>query len=284
MDKKILMLAVAGSFAVVGAAAHAQPVAGAANWSGLYIGANGGWNWNSTQSRSSVTVNQLTGVDAGAGPVTVPATTFPSGRFGHANDGFMGGGQVGYNLQAGGFVFGAEGDFDGLSNSHGQTNFYSLPATGLTTGSTVSVRTETNPDWVATLRGRAGFALDRMLIYGTGGVAWAEMHNRASFTYTPSVTAAVTTANPGATFGPYSNGGGDDGVRTGWTAGGGVEFLAAPNITVGAEYRYTDIGSGNGSIGSRGPNGVSERGSASFHDEAVLGRVNVKFSEFSHMF
>jgi outer membrane immunogenic protein len=284
MNKKILMLAVAGSFAMAGAAAHAQPAPGVADWSGFYLGANGGWNWNNTESRSSITVNQLTGVNAGAGPVSVPPTTFPSGRFGHSNDGFMGGGQMGYNFQAGGFVFGAEGDFDGLTNSHGQVNVNGLPATGLTTGSTVTVRSETNPDWVATLRGRAGFALDRTLIYGTGGAAWAELRNRASFTYAPSVTAAVTAANPGATFGPYSNGGGGDGVRTGWTAGAGVEYLAAPNITVGAEYRHTEIGTGDTTIGSSGPNGVSERGSASFHDDAVLGRVNVKFSEFSHMF
>ncbi|HEY5006501.1 MAG TPA: outer membrane beta-barrel protein [Caulobacteraceae bacterium] len=284
MNKKILMLAVASGFALAGAAANAQPAPGVADWSGFYLGANGGWNWNDTHNRSSVTVNQLTGVDAGAGPVSVPATTFPAGRFGRDQDGFMGGGQVGYNVQAGGFVFGAEGDFDGLTGRRSQTSFYSLPATGLTTGSLVSVRQDTNPDWVATLRGRAGFALDRTLLYGTGGVAWADMRNRASFTYAPSVTGAVTTANPGTTFGPYSNGGGNDGVRTGWTAGGGVEFLAAPNITVGAEYRHTEIGGGNGFVGSSAPNGVSERGSAGFHDDAVLGRVNVKFSEFSHMF
>jgi outer membrane immunogenic protein len=285
MNKKILMLAVVGSFALAGAAANAQPAPGVADWSGLYIGANGGWSSNDTRDRSSITVNQLSGVNAGAGPVAVPPTTFPASRFGgHNDDGFMGGGQVGYNVQAGGLVFGAEGDFDGLSGRRSQTSFYNLPATGLTTGSLVTVRQETNPDWVATLRGRAGFAFNRTLVYGTGGVAWADMHDRASFTYAPSVTGAVTTANPGTSFGPFSNGGRNDGVHTGWTAGGGVEFLAAPNITVGAEYRHTEIGSGNGFIGSSAANGVSERGSNDFHDDAVLGRVNVKFSEFSHMF
>ncbi len=284
MNKKILMLAVTSGLALAGAAAYAQPAPGVADWSGLYLGANGGWNWNDSHNRSSITVNQLTGVNAGAGPVNVPSTTFPSSRSGRNDDGFMGGGQVGYNFQAGGFVFGAEGDFDGLSRRGSQTTFYNLPATGLTTGNVVGVRNQTSPDWVATLRGRAGFALNRTLLYGTGGVAWADLRNRASFTYAPSVTGAVTTANPGASFGPYSNSGGRDGVRTGWTAGGGVEFMAAPNITVGAEYRHTEIGAGNGFVGSSGANGVSERGSAGFRDDAVLGRVNVKFSEFSHMF
>jgi outer membrane immunogenic protein len=284
MNRKMLMLAIAGSFALASAAAHAQPDAGAVDWSGFYVGLNGGWNWDNTRTRSSITVNQLSGVNAGSGAVTVPPTTFPAGRFRGDSDGFMGGGQLGYNAQAGRLVFGVEGDFDGLTGRRGQTTVFSLPPTGLTTGSTVTVRNEVNPEWVATLRGRAGFALDRMLIYGTGGAAFADLRNRASFTYAPVVTSAVSTANSGVTFGPYSNGGSGSSTRTGWTAGGGVEFLAAPNITIGAEYRHTEIGSGNQVIGSNGPNGVSERGSAGFHDDAVLGRVNVKFSEFGHMF
>jgi outer membrane immunogenic protein len=170
------------------------------------------------------------------------------------------------------------------SSSAWKATSTACPATGLTTGSTVTVRNETNPDWVATLRGRAGFAADRTLFYGTGGVAWADLNNRAGFTYTPTVTGAVTTANPGVAYGPYSNGGGDSRVRTGWTAGGGVEFLAAPNITIGAEYRHTEIGAGSGFVGSTAANGVSERSSAQYRDDAVLGRVNVKFSQFSHMF
>jgi outer membrane immunogenic protein len=284
MNNKTLLLAAAASFALAGAAAHAQPASGTADWSGLYVGVNGGYNWDNSRDRGTVTVNQLSGVNNGGGVVTVPSTSFPAGRSHTNNDGFMGGGQVGFNAQSGPIVFGVEGDFDGVSGRRGQTSFYSLPATGLTTGSTVTVRNETDPDWVATLRGRAGLAVDRTLFYGTGGVAWANLNDRASFTYTPTVTSAVTTANPGVAYGPYSNGGGDSRVRTGWTAGGGVEFLAAPNITIGAEYRHTEIGAGNGFVGSTAANGVSERGSNQYRDDAVLGRVNVKFTQFSHMF
>jgi outer membrane immunogenic protein len=277
------MFAVASSVALAGAAAQAQS-SPANDWSGFYVGLNGGWNWDNTHVRSTTTVNQLTGVNAGAGTVTVPATTFPS-RSAQSNDGFMGGGQLGFNAQAGGLLFGVEGDFDGATGRHGQSSYYSLPATGLTTGSTVVVRQEVDPDWVATLRGRVGLALDRTLVYGTGGAAWADLRDRASFTYAPTVTSAVSTANPGVTYGPYSNGGGGgSSVRAGWTAGGGVDFLVAPNLTLGAEYRHTEIGTGNGYIGSNGTNGVSERGRSTFHDDAVLGRVNIKFSEFSHMF
>ncbi len=285
MNKQLLMLTAVGSFAMVGVAAHAQPAPGTVDWSGVYVGANAGWNWNNNSDHSSITVNQLSGVDAGAGPVTVPPTTFPSGRFGGNNDGFMGGGQVGINAQTGGFVFGAEGDFDGVTNNnHGQTTFFSLPPTGLTTGSTVSVRNSSSANWVATLRGRAGFAWGPTLVYGTGGVAWADLRDSARFTYAPTVTPAVVAANPGVAFGPFSNGGSNSGVQTGWTAGGGVEFLATPNITVGAEYRHTQIGTGNGLIGFTGPNGVFERGNLSFRDDAVLGRVNFKFSDWTHMF
>ncbi len=63
-------------------------------------------------------------------------------------DGVVGGGQLGYNWQAGRFVYGLEAD--------------------------VSV-TDTTVDWLASARGRAGFLLDdRLLAYGTAGVGLAD--------------------------------------------------------------------------------------------------------------
>lgn len=275
----------AGGILLAATAVQAQPASGV-DWSGPYIGVNGGYNWGSTTSHGgSTTVNQLSGVDAGAGPVAVPATTFPSGRIREDGAGFMGGGQLGMNVQAGGLVWGVEGDFDGVSGGAGQTRVYSLAPTALTTGSTVIAHTRSDPQWIATVRGRLGLAVNRMLIYGTGGVAFANLRERASYAYAPTVTSAVTTANPGVTYGPYANGGGDwSGTHTGWTAGAGVEFMAAPNLTLGAEYRHTEIGAYGHGGGSGAPNGVYERTRLGFTDDAVLARVNLKFSGLHGMF
>ena len=78
---------------------------------------------------------------------------------------------------------------------------------------------QTQSDWLATVRGRAGYAFDRILIYGTGGGAFG------------NVQAGVRRA------GPFSSS-----TQTGWTAGAGVEFAFTPNLTAKVEYLYVDLG------------------------------------------
>ncbi len=98
---------------------------------------------------------------------------------------------------------------------------------GVTTtlGNTTSVTREI--DLLATARVRAGLAFDSTLIYGTGGLAYANVKQ----SYTPAVVAGLT---------PVSS---PDEDEFGYTVGGGAEFLATPNISVGAEYLYTNLGS-----------------------------------------
>jgi outer membrane immunogenic protein len=254
------------------------------NWSGIYAGVNLGYNWaNNGANGSYTTVNQLTGVDAGNGPVSVPATTFASSLYRDNGSGVMGGGQVGFNAQSGPVVFGLEGDFDGLDSTNRQSGSYTLPATALTTGSTVNTYARFNPQWEATIRGRLGFAMDRVLVYGTGGVAFVHFNDQGGTSYAPSVTDAVTAANPGVTYGPYVYGGGNNPTRTGWTVGGGVEFALSHNVSVGAEYRYTDVGDYDVAYGSTGPNGVYQVGRSNFTDNAILAKVNFRFSTLPHM-
>ncbi len=82
-----------------------------------------------------------------------------------------------------------------------------------------------NLDWFGTVRGRAGIAIvPSLLIYGTGGFAYGQVTN--------NLIEDVT-------------------IKTGWTAGGGVEWMFLPNWSVKAEYLYSDIsGSNNGYIGN----------------------------------
>ena len=282
--KKIILLAGCASIAaLVGAAAQAQTPA-PMNWSGVYVGVNLGYNWAGSGSGNGyTTVNQLTGVDAGDGPVTVPATTFPSNITHDNGSGVIGGGQVGFNAQSGAFVFGVEGDFDGLSANNRQYGSYSLAPTALTTGATVNTYAQFSPQWEATIRGRLGFAMDRFLVYGTGGVAFVHFNESGTTSYAPSVTDAVTAANPGVTFGPYVNGGGYNPTRTGWTVGGGVEYALSPSVSVGAEYRYTDVGAYDIAYGSAGPNGALQTSRPDFTDSAVLAKVNFRFTTLPHM-
>lgn len=116
-------------------------------------------------------------------------------------DGWMGGIFGGYNFQTSNvFVVGIEGDFT-FSGAKDK-------AAGVTVDN----------NWNSTLRARAGVALDRFLIYGTGGLAVGN----------------ITTKVSGA--------GSDTGTHAGWTIGGGIEAAFTDNIIGRLEYRYTDYG------------------------------------------
>ena len=282
MLRSASLLAAVGGFCLAAGAAAAQPADGTADWSGIYGGVNGGWSGQRNTDNSNLTVNQLTGVNNGTGTITVP-TTSSNQRQRLNHDGFMGGGQLGVNGQAGNFVFGVEGDFDGMTGNARTGDTYTLPATALTTGSTATVQRQMDANWTATLRGRLGIGMGRALIYGTGGAAWVNTRDRAFYTYTPTVTSAVTTANPGTTFGPYANDAGREDTHAGWTVGGGVDFKTSHNMTVGVEYRHTEADYTN-NFSTSAADSVSDISRMHYRDDAVLGRVNFKFSSLGHMF
>ena len=122
-------------------AAYIPTVAPVYNWGGIYVGINGGWGWGNAKWT--------------VGPNGVLATPVS----GSTNDnGGVVGGTVGANFQTGEFVFGVEGDWD-----------YS----GINTGTTSTVCStfgtcQTGNNWLATARGRVGFAADRVLFLRHG--------------------------------------------------------------------------------------------------------------------
>jgi outer membrane immunogenic protein len=115
-------------------------------------------------------------------------------------NGFSGGVQAGYNWQTGQFVFGGESDIQ-VSAATDRFAAYKF----------------SNP-WFGTVRARAGFAADNVLVYATGGFAYGG--GRLEFA--------------GAT---------ESQTHTGWTAGGGVEVALTPNWSARAEYLYVRLGS-----------------------------------------
>lgn len=148
------------------------------SWTGFYVGANAGYGWGNVNANGFANVGDL--------------------------DGFIGGGQVGYNYQMGQFVLGLEADLQGADLSSGDN-------LGL-----INVKTE----YFGTVRARLGFAIDRWMPYITGGWAYGN----------------VKTSIPSLAFS-------SDKTHTGgWAVGGGVEYAITNNIIAGVEYLYVDLG------------------------------------------
>jgi outer membrane immunogenic protein len=183
------------------------------NWSGVYVGVTAGGVWGrSKDTFNDPAVPALLGLQAAKADVS----------------GFIGGGTLGANWQFSNIVLGVEGD-GSWTNADGSSNL--LPPFLTTT--TLDVRER----WIATARGRVGYAFDRWLVYVTGGGAWANVRytatNAAGFTDTSSKTVS------------------------GWTVGGGVEAKLVGNWSAKAEYLYVDFGDNNffTPVAAGGPSG-----------------------------
>lgn len=153
------------------------------NWSGFYLGPNLGGAW--TSGSLPISVNNL------YGGITE----------------FIGGGQAGYNFQAGHFLVGVEGDFDGATFGHSV-----LPTPTLGT---------VRQNWTGTIAGRFGLVEDKWLLYAKLGGGW--VHSNATLNF------------PGVTW-QGSN------TSSGWLAGVGVEYGFKPNWTLKLEYDYIGLG------------------------------------------
>jgi outer membrane immunogenic protein len=181
------------------------------DWSGFYIGINGGYAWGDTE----VDFNYTSG-PPGTFFTGCLATGACLGALDYETDGFLIGGHAGFNWQSGAFVFGLEADID-YSDMEGDAGVLVLVpgAVGVTTAAS------TEYDYFGTFRGRIGAAFHRVLVYGTGGLAFAGVENFA------------TSFESGA--GGRAFEGSNDDTQVGWTAGGGVEFAVTDNVTLGAE-------------------------------------------------
>lgn len=209
------------------------------NWTGFYAGLNIGGSWG----RQDNSLVSTTGVVAFTNSDHI--------------DGVIGGGQIGYNWQSNQWVFGLEADFQG-SGQKGNGSYF-IPAVGgflaLVIPST-SIAYEDKLNWFGTVRGRVGYAFDRVLPYVTGG--WAFGHGEINGT---RITGAVNTAFSGSES--YS----------GWTLGGGVEWAFANNWSAKVEYLYIDFGDGPTVPITTGVNNVSGK----MTDNIVRLGVNYKF-------
>lgn len=158
-----------------------EEVSGIYDWNGFYVGAMTGYGWSDADV-DDAGISESPGLD-----------------------GWALGGYTGYNYQTGNFVFGVEGDVKYDWNED--------------TFDLGGIPMELKTDWGGSLRARMGYAMDRSLIYATGGYAFtnAELRDR-------------------------DTGDSADKTLNGWTIGAGFEHAFTDNFIGRAEYRYTDYG------------------------------------------
>jgi outer membrane immunogenic protein len=170
-----------------------------AAWQGLYLGGHAGYAWGDVDVRHTKTCTQK------GGSTEFPTTTTVdcSAKSSFATDGFIGGGQIGYNFQRGNLVFGPEIDLGYL---------------GLNGDKTVGAHKYSSEGGLyGDFTGRLGYAAGPTLFYAKGGAAFLD----AKFD--------VNSASK-------------DDTLWGWTAGAGVEHMLRPNWSVKAEYQHFDFG------------------------------------------
>ncbi len=207
------------------------------SFEGAYVGLNAGAAWGSSRHETDPGCpgSAVNATFCGAAPdPSAPngAAVASSGTGKLSSTGFTGGVQAGYNWQAGHIVYGGEADFGAfdLGNSSAPTGVF--PSAFL--GTTYALTERMSTDWLATLRGRLGFTvMPALMLYATGGLAFTDFKFSSSY-----ADNAVSPFFPGGTgFGSKS------GVRTGWTIGGGGEWLLDQSWSIKAEYLYVDFGS-----------------------------------------
>jgi len=171
----------------------APVAAGCANFGGFYVGGNIGW--------ASVTAHQndLDGFTTGGVPTSFTVT----------DDSFTGGVQTGYNIQKGCTLFGLEADWN-WSDLNANTRLFPGDPTA-----DVTIRTRI--DGFGTIRTRTGVVVDQLLLFVTGGVAWAETKD----------TVAV-----------FPDRFRDTDTRWGWVAGFGTEYQLWSNISLTSDVLY----------------------------------------------
>jgi len=167
------------------------PAAAPFSWAGLYIGAHIGAGWGTKEWDQFV----------------APAEFDSS----HTVNGILGGGQVGFNVQNGLWVWGAEFQFSG-ADVKGKGNC----------GVDADFNCSTKVNAIGTLAGRVGFVSGQSLIYVKGGGAFA--HDDFKLNFAGIQSSSIS----------------DD--RWGWMLGTGVEYAITNNWSAKVEYNYMDLG------------------------------------------
>jgi outer membrane immunogenic protein len=236
------------------------PPAPVYNWTGWYVGVNAGASFGTADTDfHGAPVFAVNGAD----------TRHITSAFALSDqaqpDGFMGGGQIGYNWQYSPLiVVGVEADFQGAlekdtSNLGPQNVNFFVSASSFcgtsTTSCTATVNHTTQIDWFGTVRARIGYVWGNgsVMSYLTGGLAYGEVKINGTNTISGPFEEAPFAAGTISATGTFSQ----SKVNTGWVVGYGTEgvidFWGARNWTWKIEGLWMDLGS----LDATGPSSIS---------------------------
>lgn len=214
--KKLVLCAAVAALGVPAAYAQSH------DWSGWYGGVNAGEGREADFDLSAVLeVDPATSFF----PAPLAGGTFPTNRS-FSGDGFVGGVQWGYNVQNGGLVLGGELDLQ-TSDISSTISIPNAPG-GATNNPDGFTDLKFGVDYFTTARARAGYAFDRLLVYGTGGIAYGKVEFDRNYRVAGGEIRDSASSN-----------------RTGWVYGAGAEFAMTDRISVRGEYSRVDLGSGS---------------------------------------
>lgn len=187
-------------------------------WTGFYVGGQLGYAFGGDVFEDDPFVASID--TNGDGIIDAADGSFAFTR--EDDEGFEAGIYVGADVQIDGFVLGVIGDLNYI-DLDGQVRVVD------NAGPTDVFTATADLDWYATLRGRAGYAIGNFLPYVHGGLAYSNVEIDGAYDHDDNpLTAAVAVS-------------GDDDLW-GYAVGAGVEALVMENVSVKAEYQYTNLG------------------------------------------
>ncbi|MGE0240717.1 MAG: outer membrane protein [Parvibaculaceae bacterium] len=255
MLRRLLLV---GAVLTAGTTAEAADVEAPAiyDWSGFYAGVHAGYGWG---DGGGVDFDEFFAPGFGEIGDGAVAAGYPE-TIGKDLEGMLGGGQVGYNIQTDRLVIGIEADLSYLGMDEKESTAFpgGIGGNVLLEPGTASVRQSL--DYLGTARLRLGYALDRTLLYVTGGLAYGDKEFRFA-----------------TTSGPASFAGGKSDTALGWSLGGGFEYAILDATTLRLEYLYYDLGRLSSTAAAAQDERFTQSYSAEFRGNIVRAGVNVRF-------
>jgi outer membrane immunogenic protein len=193
------------------------------SWSGVYGGVHGGYQWQHHRTG-------FTGTDTGVEGIWSQYQAGQAVGPSDAPDGFLAGGQLGYNHQIDSMVLGLEADLSYVDAEASTDMLYEFPS-----GTTLESKSSREIEFFGTVRARVGYLpQDRLLVFATGGLAFG--NSKSSY------------SADGPLFNPVLSVSGSDETEVGFTVGAGAEYALDSRWSIKAEYLYYDLGDSSWTI------------------------------------